>query len=53
MKRKEAVIKALNRMVVAGKINKLFKGKYNKPEKTLFDELGPDQYQIVKDLIEK
>lgn len=31
---KEAVIKALNRMVVSGKITKLSKGKYYKPENT-------------------
>jgi hypothetical protein len=53
VKSKEAVIKALNRMVASGKIRKLSKGKYYKPEKTIFGELGPDQYQVVKDLIEK
>lgn len=50
---KEALIKALNRMVTAGKINKLSKGKYYKPELTPFGEIQPDQYQIVKDLLEK
>ena len=53
VKNKEAVVKALNRMVVSGKIRKLSKGKYYKPEKTIFGELGPDQYQVVKDLVEK
>lgn len=53
VKNKEAVIKALNRMVSAGKINKLSKGKYYKPEKTTFGELAPPQYQIVKDLLEE
>lgn len=53
VKSKEAVIKALNRMVSAGKINKLSKGKYYKPEKTTFGELAPPQYQIVKDLLEE
>ena len=52
VKSKEAVIKALNRMVLSGKINKLSKGKYFKPEKTTFGELAPPQYQIVKDLLE-
>lgn len=33
---KQAVIKALNRMVAAGKIVKLSKGKYYKPETTPF-----------------
>ena len=53
VKSKEAVIKALNRMVSAGRINKLSKGKYFKPEKTAFGELAPPQYQIVKDLLEE
>ncbi len=52
VKKKEAVIKALNRMVEAGKISKLSKGKYYKPEKTPFGELQPDQEQVVKDLLE-
>ncbi|SFG24283.1 MULTISPECIES: DUF6088 family protein [Salegentibacter] len=52
VERKEAVIKALNRMVEAGKISKLSKGKYYKPEKTPFGELQPDQEQVVKDLLE-
>ncbi|MFA8344209.1 MAG: DUF6088 family protein [Rhodothermaceae bacterium] len=50
---KETVIKALNRMAISGKISKLSKGKYYKPEKTVFGSLQPDQYQIVKDLLEK
>ncbi|MGA0556809.1 hypothetical protein ACO2Q8_09175 [Larkinella sp. VNQ87] len=40
---KEAVIKALNRMVQAGKIGKLSKGKYYKPESTPFGNLLPNQ----------
>ena len=50
--KKEAVIKALNRMVKAGKIAKLSKGKYYKPENTTFGKLLPDQKQVVKDLLE-
>ena len=46
---KEAIIKALNRMASAGKIEKLSKGKYFKPEKTDFGNLEPSQKQIVKD----
>jgi hypothetical protein len=49
---KEAVIKALNRMVASGKLAKLAKGKYYKAEETVFGNLEPDQYQIVKDLLE-
>jgi hypothetical protein len=51
--KKEAVIKALNRMVASGKIAKLSKGKYYKPETTPFGNLLPDQKQIVKDLLEE
>ncbi|MFN8415450.1 MAG: DUF6088 family protein [Cytophagaceae bacterium] len=50
---KEAVIKALNRMVVSGKIDKLSKGKYYKPENTPFGNLLPNQEQVVKDLLEE
>ena len=49
---KEAIIKALNRMAVSGKIEKLSKGKYYKAEKTIFGNLEPPQKQIVKDLLE-
>lgn len=51
--KKEAIIKALNRMVTSGKIAKLSKGKYYKPEKTVFGNLQPNQYQVVKDLLEQ
>lgn len=50
---KEAVIKALNRMVSSGKIAKLSKGKYYKPENTPFGNLQPNQAQVVKDLLEE
>jgi hypothetical protein len=51
--RQEAVIKALNRMVASGKIAKLSKGKYYKPESTPFGILQPNQMQVVKDLLEE
>ena len=50
--KREAIIKHLNRMVKAGKINKLSKGKYYKPQETVFGTLLPEQCQIVKDLLE-
>lgn len=50
---KEAVIKALNRMTASGKISKLSKGKFYKPENTVFGDLQPNQYQVVKDLLEE
>jgi Family of unknown function (DUF6088) len=51
--KKEAIIKALNRMVESGKIAKLSKGKYYKPEGTPFGILQPNQAQVVKDLLEE
>jgi hypothetical protein len=53
VRKKEAVIKALNRMAASGKIAKLSKGKFYKPESTPFGELQPDRRQIVKDLLEE
>ncbi|MCH8569417.1 MAG: DUF6088 family protein [Balneolales bacterium] len=50
---KEAVIKALNRMAGGGKIEKLSKGRYYKPEQSAFGPLPPDPYQVVKDLLEE
>lgn len=50
---KEAVIKALNRLVSKGKINKISKGRFYKPEKSVFGELLPAQTQVVKDLLEE
>ncbi len=50
---KEAVIKALNRMAKSGKIEKLAKGKFYKPETTPFGKLQPPQAQVVKDLLEE
>ena len=49
---KETIIKALNRMAETGKIAKLAKGKYYKPENTPFGKLQPNQAQVVKDLLE-
>lgn len=53
VKSKEAVIKALNRMADSGKITKLSKGKFYKPEKSAFGKLQPNRYQVVKDLLEE
>ncbi|MFA6925053.1 MAG: DUF6088 family protein [Bacteroidales bacterium] len=53
VRNKEAVIKCLNRMVASGKIQKLAKGKYYKPESSAFGALPPLQYQVVKDLLER
>lgn len=50
---KEATIKALNRMVKSGLLNKVSKGRFYKPETTEFGVLEPNRYQVVKDLLEK
>ncbi len=50
---REAIIKALNRMVAKGEVAKLSKGKYYKPKETIFGVASPDQYQVVKDLLGK
>lgn len=49
----EAVIKALNRMAASGKITKLSKGRFYKPEKSVYGKLPPSRYQVVKDLLEQ
>jgi len=51
--KREAIIKALNRMAESGKISKLSKGKYYKPENTIYGNLQPSQTQVVKDLLEE
>jgi hypothetical protein len=48
---KEAAIKALNRMVASGKMAKLSRGRYYKPEITPFGTIQPDRTQVVKDLL--
>jgi len=53
VKGKEAVVKALNRLAASGRITKLAKGRYYKPVQSPFGELPPDQYQVVKDLLER
>lgn len=49
--KREAAIKALNRLVEAGKIEKLAKGKFYKPEVTVFGKLKPSSNEIIKDLL--
>ena len=52
-KNREAIIKALNRLVEKGIIDKLAKGKFYKPTKSEYGRLGPDLSEIVKDLLEQ
>ena len=53
VKKKEAIIKSLNRMAASRRISKLSKGKYYKSVINEFGNMPPDQYQVVKDLLEK
>jgi hypothetical protein len=47
-----ALKKVLSRLVSSGKIIRLSKGKYYKPKEGIIGKLKPDEYQIVKDLLE-
>ena len=47
-----ALKKALSRMVESGKIVRLSKGKFYKPKEGIVGNLKPDEYQVVKDLLE-
>jgi len=49
----DALKKTLSRLVASGKIVRLSKGQFYKPEKTEFGLLQPPEYQIVKDLLEE
>ena len=53
VQRKDTIVKTLNNLVAKGKITKLSKGKFYKPQVTEFGALLPSSYQIVKDFIEK
>ncbi len=52
-KNRESIIKALNRLVEKGIIDKLAKGKFYKPTKSEYGRLGPDLSEVVKDLLEQ
>ena len=43
--------KNLSRLVQAGKIIRLSKGRFYKPKKGIVSNLKPDEYEIVKDLL--
>jgi hypothetical protein len=44
---------SLNRLVASGKIIRLSKGQFYKPEISEFGVLRPKEYQVVKDLLEE
>ncbi|MBR6041865.1 MAG: hypothetical protein IKP37_04435 [Paludibacteraceae bacterium] len=48
-----ALVKALNRLVSRGDLEKISKGKYFKPQKSIFGILKPSTSEIVKDFLEK
>jgi hypothetical protein len=48
----DALKKTLSRLVASGKIMRLSKGQFYKPEITEFGALRPQEYQVVKDLLE-
>lgn len=47
----EALKKILNRLVESGKIERLSKGRFYKPKQGIFGNLKPDEYEVVKDLL--
>lgn len=51
--KQKSVNKVLENLTKAGEIRRLSKGKYYKTKLTEFGELMPDNYQIVKDLLEE
>jgi hypothetical protein len=53
VKGKATVVRSLNRLAASGMIVKLAKGRYYKPVQSPFGALPPDQYQVVKDLLER
>ncbi|HBB91359.1 MAG: hypothetical protein A2X22_09825 [Bacteroidetes bacterium GWF2_49_14] len=46
-----ALIKALSRLVMQGRLRKISPGRFYKPRLTDFGELKPETFQIVKDLL--
>ena len=48
----DALKKTLSRLVASGKIVRLSKGQFYKPEISQFGSLRPAEYQVVKDLLE-
>jgi len=49
----DALKKVLSRLTESGKIVRLSKGKYYKPKEGVTGPLRPDEYQVVKDLLEE
>ena len=48
-----SLIVALNRLVAAGTLKRLAKGKYYKPKQSILGELPPETFQKVKEYLIK
>ena len=53
MRYQPALAKALSRLVLQGELQKIAKGKYYIPKKTIFGELKPTDSELVKDFLEQ
>ena len=53
MRYQPALAKALNRLVLQGELQKIAKGKYYIPKKTIFGNLKPVDSELVKDFLEQ
>ena len=53
LERQPTLVRALSRMVANGSIQKIAKGRYYKPRKTVFGTLKPPVTEVVKDLLER
>ena len=47
-----ALVKSLSRLVIAGSIRKVAKGRYYKPRQSVFGTLQPPLMEVVKDFLE-
>ena len=53
MRYQQALVKALSRLVRQGELQKISKGKYYIPKKTIFGTLKPADSELVKDFLEQ
>ncbi len=53
MRYQSALAKALSRLVLQGELQKIAKGKYYIPKKTIFGKLKPADSEIIKDFLEQ
>lgn len=53
MRYQPALVKALSRLVLQGELQKIAKGKYYIPKKTIFGQLKPADSELVKDFLEQ